>query len=730
MPPKQPRSKRPEKPERFIPIAPAPASRQRSIAPSASAPAATLAPSDAGHAANAARRRFRTEDCRGTPYTGFSPENSRSMIKGEMRHPVTRPTSYRERAKASADTGVREASRGDGKRWAHKTSDTTCRATEELEKPWEQTLERLRRGFRKLEVEIAQEDESVIEDIFTGLATSMMGGVTDVGVSHAIPARINGVRLALDQIIRKHGCSADNRRQSAELPLIQTVLNHVPSTPRPGQACPPVPPAAKCTSTTPGQDGSSSHSPEPVSREDSDRGGASDSSHDSYHRSDNDRVKTTPVADPGPRTSQSRRDTAPNDPSSQPPNAPRLPLSQRDEETSNRRGDDDGEVREEQQGSVESENETRPRKRRKTSASRTLDDTYYSIDKQPNIARCNDEGVFRMSDVARQLTSEVRDTSKNPEKDFPERDLSILLSVMLVDIFGKSGLTNLDRLLHDHGKDHSHNVWAVTCQGAAGQGLPMIDKPELASLYKDWAYIVGVEDASRSCVGRLLLMKYKLNVVRRWDEFKKLSLREQESLSKFLDKEGFPKPDDPKAKCSLITRLGNYMAKLLRLHGARCFSDRIYRWKPLAILVETFGEGILPLVTPKLEVSIRGLRSDGEMLKIRKFAAFVKQLSKKLPRLSEACLWLDVNVTQPILTGKPFQFDTKAIRVVLTRAEVVQDGYVDQMNPTVFESLQGVLAGSVQEGVESGNAEVQPPQDKERDVSGSLFLAQPLVIDD
>jgi len=459
---------------------------------------------------------------------------------------------------------------------------------------------------------------------------------------------------------------------------------------------------------------------EPASEDGGDRGGTSDNSHGTYRRDPSHDTAT----DTGPTTSQLHRDTASNVPSCQPTDAPRSPRSQRDEEIRKRRGGNDGEL---------GEDETRPRKRTKTSASCALDDTYHSIDTQPKITSFNNERASCMSDVARQLTAKIRDTSNDPDNDFPERDLSILLSIMLVDTFGETGLKNLGCLLQDHVQDRSHNVRAVACELAASQG-PMVNT-ELASLYRDWALIVGIEDINRSRVGQLLLMKVKLNVVRRWDRFKSLSPQERECLSRFLDEEGFPKPDDPKAKCSLMSRLGAYMRQMLKLRDARSFTDRIYRWKPLAILVDTFGEGILPLITPKLEEKIRRLKSAGQMSKSVKFTAFIRQVSITLPGLTEACQFIDVNVTQPILNAKPFPFNTKTVRRILTGAKDVQNSDVNQESATVFELWKVMVAESVQEvadseqeDAESGGDSAPQLQNKGQE-SSSTSLQQPLVIE-
>jgi hypothetical protein len=66
------------------------------------------------------------------------------------------------------------------------------------------------------------------------------------------------------------------------------------------------------------------------------------------------------------------------------------------------------------------------------------------------------------------------------------------------------------------------------------------------------------------------------------------------------------------------------MADILGLPTKRSFSDRLYRWKPLSILVETFGFGVLPFVAPIVEAKYRKLKKTPVVTKEVKFLSAVQ----------------------------------------------------------------------------------------------------------
>ena len=125
--------------------------------------------------------------------------------------------------------------------------------------------------------------------------------------------------------------------------------------------------------------------------------------------------------------------------------------------------DEEGdEAGEQAQDSSESGEEKHARKRRKISASYTLDDTYQHIKEQPPLANCSDDtNPIVMPDVARRLIEKLRSLTKNPSVDFPDTDLCILGSILFVDIFGKIGQANYIRLVQEYNQKRNGNVRAT-----------------------------------------------------------------------------------------------------------------------------------------------------------------------------------------------------------------------------------------------------------------------------
>jgi hypothetical protein len=306
----------------------------------------------------------------------------------------------------------------------------------------------------------------------------------------------------------------------------------------------------------------------------------------------------------------------------------------------------DGLLSEEEEEEEEQEEETRPLKQRRVAY--TLEETYRLVeDQQLLVERYRNGSPLSMTVLADRLVSGLRTKSSQPGTDFPDADLAILGSAFFVDVFGDSGQKNFFRCVKDSGRPARQAVRAAWVTARARQELEALGQPALATLAHSWSLVVSSDESRRSALGRMFLARQKVGLVQQWLRFDKLPAGERDELSAFLTSRGHP----PGRRRSLDSRLGAYMAELLQLPTTRNFSDRIYRWKPLAILVDTFGLGILPFIPSTFEAKYRKLTSKGPMSKEEKLATAAGLLLKVFPELKKVCVLAEERFVGPVLRG-------------------------------------------------------------------------------
>ena len=289
-----------------------------------------------------------------------------------------------------------------------------------------------------------------------------------------------------------------------------------------------------------------------------------------------------------------------------------------------------------------------PKKRR---ARPTLEETYHLVDSQHQpVELTGNRPLVPWSLTFKRLQSKLRARSSQPDMDFPEADLVILGNVFFADIFGDSGQSNFFRCIRDAGLPSGWDVQAswVTAKQARKK-LETLGQPELAALAVNWSHVTSCTESLRSPLGKMLLARRKVSLVQQWLSFEKLPAAGREELSQFLTGQGHP----PAKRRPLESRLGAYMAELLKLGKTRHFSDRIYRWKPGAILVDAFGLGILPFIPSTFEARCRGLTSKGDMSKENKLATAAEVLRAEIPELQRICDLALERFVKPILAGAP-----------------------------------------------------------------------------
>jgi hypothetical protein len=163
----------------------------------------------------------------------------------------------------------------------------------------------------------------------------------------------------------------------------------------------------------------------------------------------------------------------------------------------------------------------RSKKKRRESQAYTLADTIRRIKDQPLLATGNGRpSRVDIGAIAEELITKLK--AKVPEVEFHETDLSILGSILFVDIFGTVGRGNLSHLIEEYRAKKRLIYQATYKKAAALDQLNQAGQPKLTSLLEDWTEVISLEDTTRSPIGRLFVMTRKVSIVRQWDHLLEL----------------------------------------------------------------------------------------------------------------------------------------------------------------------------------------------------------------
>jgi hypothetical protein len=239
------------------------------------------------------------------------------------------------------------------------------------------------------------------------------------------------------------------------------------------------------------------------------------------------------------------------------------------------------------------------------------------------------------------------------QRRFPEgvsaHDVQILGVALLGDLFGPPGQKRLVaalKQLYAPQADHTLARALEVMAGAVAERNNQAGAAKVASFASRLGRVVKHDDEEPTTAEGIQIMDTKVKLVRQWQRWSHPAAADKE-IASFLDSEGIP----ARAGVVLASRIVQYVAREAQI-DAKKLPKKIYAWKPLAILDDLFGTGVLALAPSSMLTAYSRLRhhKDG-LAKEARFRAVVTAAIEELPVLCEICQSCNDSVVQPILAS-------------------------------------------------------------------------------
>ncbi len=303
------------------------------------------------------------------------------------------------------------------------------------------------------------------------------------------------------------------------------------------------------------------------------------------------------------------------------------------------------ELGEEDPGEEQLEEEGRPAKRRRLMPKTvTLDDALEVIVTQADLG--TDDTSCALGPLAKTLIQRLK-----TQPGYSDDDFAVIGPLLLADTFGDAARRRVADLVmrSQSGRYADQASRAATNASKTCQDLRALGQDGLAGFVAGWAEVVRSEEGSNAEPLRISMLNRKVELLRSWDEWTAQVHEDQGGeLSQFLTKQGFPH----KQRGRLQSRLSGFLCKQMDIRDNKTFTNRIYQWRPLGILVEAFGPGVFLFSPPGLERFSRKLASSESLTKEERFTGAVQLLAKEAPVICQLCEAAYETIVQPILEGR------------------------------------------------------------------------------
>ena len=290
--------------------------------------------------------------------------------------------------------------------------------------------------------------------------------------------------------------------------------------------------------------------------------------------------------------------------------------------------------------------EPRIPKRIESEEPHTLEEAYRAIRKQPSLTI---PAKGDMATVAQKLVGSLRLSVPNaPMIAYPDADVALLASILLVDIFGESGQRIFAEFVHRYSEEGGK----IPCEDMC-ESIREVGPLDLADFAHDFFHGFkrgGLWDTEPRT------SKRKADAVRQWDRITGLPEQgpERRELDLFFLQQGY-RPGE-----TLINKLRQYMIRTRILQTENGVTFGICRWRPVAALAEAFGDGVLAFIPPWHEtkyMEISSSSSDFGPTRQDKLSLAAQLLAQQAPYLKELCEIVDRKVLQPACRGDPLKLN-------------------------------------------------------------------------
>jgi hypothetical protein len=289
--------------------------------------------------------------------------------------------------------------------------------------------------------------------------------------------------------------------------------------------------------------------------------------------------------------------------------------------------------------------EPRIPKRIESQEPRTLEEAYLAIRKQPSLTI---PAKRDMATVAQKLVDSLRLSAPDaPMIAYPDADVALLISILLVDLFGEPGQLLLAEFVHLYTEKGGKIPCEDMCATIQEAGQPE-DLADFAHSFFDAFRRAGLWGTEPR------ISKRTADAVRQWDRMTALPEQgpERHALDLFFLQQGY-RPGE-----TLISNLRQYMVRTEILQTINGVTFGICRWRPFAALVEVFGDGVLAFVPPWLEtkcVEISASRGDSGPTRDGKLSLAAELLAQQATYLKELCEIVNRKVLEPACRGDSLQ---------------------------------------------------------------------------
>lgn len=268
---------------------------------------------------------------------------------------------------------------------------------------------------------------------------------------------------------------------------------------------------------------------------------------------------------------------------------------------------------------------------------------------------------------------------------FAQKDKVLLSRIFLVDLFGIPGINNArDFILALQTQDTpTFQAYYAPCHKSqlVCEKLKAAGLDDLAEFVSNWAFVTQYDQYGvkiKSPTDRFSLMFKRYKSVQYWESIDHLDHPQKWKLGEFLCREvntlqqekahRDPKYNPQVSKASQISALVcTYLCSVLDLpYATTPLYSRLYRLKPISVLVKTFGHGIIPHIPVTILGKYWGLFEgqhkkkrttpkggyDDRMTRIDKFTLAVKVLWEENRGFGQYCQRWEEEFVNPYVKGE------------------------------------------------------------------------------
>lgn len=257
-------------------------------------------------------------------------------------------------------------------------------------------------------------------------------------------------------------------------------------------------------------------------------------------------------------------------------------------------------------------------------------------------------------DIGQRVIDRLQQHPDLVEDAITAADMRTIGSTLLRDTFGGKATSRIVRAFNEaYSPADQYSVLRIGSQvNTTSKELRAQGLGDLASFASTWAVAIEAE-GGESVAKDIQLHSARVWLIQTWDKWSVMSRSDSLAISKFLTEKGF----DAERHKTIQSRINSYLADRWQVKR-EVISQKIYMWRPLAMMVETFGRGVLALMPRTMQTSykrMQGKKVGGPdsmegLTKEAKLGLILDVLCKEVPGIKKTCEKLDKCLVRP-LTG-------------------------------------------------------------------------------